>query len=327
MNFLINSPNVIKKKIRQLNFQKNVSVPKSEESPTIAKIRSSNGTKKLIDIFESAWIIENNKIDWWVTKEFTTENGFNNNYFKQNIHKNFDKIKLQELEKFVSEYLQELDKLKKKLTFMHDKLPGFMPFVLRNHNINVIGNISKITSLFSEKILDNFKCEGMTCAKVVEIVSQLIDDNEFYIYAEHMIITNSNKRLLDNFKFIVDQMRQKYRLDFNQLHCSDIIHMLIKWIEEVCNEYLKDPRINADEIAICMETETKLHNVLKFIEDAQKIGNIKEIAENNIEGIQKIYSILEKRDHECKKMLLLIPRFDDNAGYSQYPVIICFKKC
>ena len=292
----------VEERIEQLNFHQNIQLQfKPATSPTIELLIQNEKVKKTKEIYENGLLVNSKR----QTKIIEPK-------------KKHDHIKEQtfinDLIACEKQHLEKLQKTSSVFTKIIQQTSGYISKMVRDHHIGLSGFLEDIIDLHKLKILPKFEA-NKTFSGILRYMLQLIENNELYLYVSHSILYNSTLQWLDNYKIVLDAMYSKNGTYYNKLEIHDIIGHYKDWIDDVCYELSKDPRRNADDMALCMDVEIKLNRLMDAIDDGKKVACIKEISKNNIEAIDKMYQILAKKKVICHPMLILVPRHDCNYGY------------
>lgn len=307
-------------RIRLLTSQSSCQVNKDSSSPTLQDLREKtpNRVKKFSSIFEQKpWSLKVG-CNWWVNgvispKDLTqkTSEKFK---FPPPVPKFDDEAKMGEIVKLETDHLQQLDQLVAKLNSVVQNGVGFIPMKLRDNNFCLFGDLISILGLHKIVILPEMTKEGgRSCVVFMTLIIRLIDDGHFYCYVNHKMQERSIKKLYHE---CVPGLQQQPLL--NPFNILDAYH---DWISNVCNELMKHPTQNADDIAICIEAEKKLMDLLDVIADAGAVSNIAQISDVAIETHFKIYNHIKKREKISQPMLFLVPNKNFHFGY-RYPVSV-----
>lgn len=307
-------------RIRLLTSQSSCQVNKDSSSPTLQDLREKtpNRVKKFSSIFEQKpWSLKVG-CNWWVNgvispKDLTqkTSEKFK---FPPPVPKFDDEAKMGEIVKLETDHLQQLDQLVAKLNSVVQNGVGFIPMKLRDNNFCLFGDLISILGLHKIVILPEMTKEGgRSCVVFMTLIIRLIDDGHFYCYVNHKMQERSIKKLYHE---CVPGLQQQPLL--NPFNILDAYH---DWISNVCNELMKHPTQNADDIAICIEAEKKLMDLLDVIADAGAVSHIAQISDVAIETHFKIYNHIKKREKISQPMLFLVPNKNFHFGY-RYPVSV-----
>ncbi|CAG9802056.1 unnamed protein product [Chironomus riparius] len=314
MNFSWKPKVKVEDRIEQLNFHNNIQLQfKPATSPTIELLKKNEKVKKTKEIYENGLHVKglNAYADHWMVnskkQSKTTEPTKKHDHIKEQMF-------LNDLIACEIQYLEKLQKTSSIFTMIIQQTSGYISKMVRDHHIGLSGFLEDIIDLHKLKILPKFKA-NKSFSGVLRYMLQLIENNELYLYVSHSILYNSTLQWLDNYKIVLDSLYSNNGTYYNKLEIHDIIGLYKDWIDDVCDELSKDPLRNADDMALCMDIETKLDQLMDAIDDGKKVACIKEISKNNIEAIDKLYRILTRKKIICHPMLILVPRHDCNYGY------------
>ncbi|KAL7027579.1 hypothetical protein ACKWTF_005488 [Chironomus riparius] len=314
MNFSWKPKVKVEDRIEQLNFHNNIQLQfKPATSPTIELLKKNEKVKKTKEIYENGLHVKglNAYADHWMVnskkQSKITEPTKKHDHIKEQMF-------LNDLIACEIQYLEKLQKTSSIFTMIIQQTSGYISKMVRDHHIGLSGFLEDIIDLHKLKILPKFKA-NKSFSGVLRYMLQLIENNELYLYVSHSILYNSTLQWLDNYKIVLDSLYSNNGTYYNKLEIHDIIGLYKDWIDDVCDELSKDPLRNADDMALCMDIETKLDQLMDAIDDGKKVACIKEISKNNIEAIDKLYRILTRKKIICHPMLILVPRHDCNYGY------------
>lgn len=342
MSFLLSRRNgtnsLIGTRIQLLTSQQKVHSDK-DCSPTLKELREKekNRIQKFSDIFErKAWILKGNGPNWWLNERPLSPKSARSSTPKKSKVFVFppppsapakstiakpkvdDAIKLKKLLKIEEKHISDVRDLIHSLDELDWHAVGHNQSQIKENKYFVFGDLKIILDLHATivtKMSRIIKSNGK-CIELIKTIADLIDNGNFYCYVEHKMMEKTLK------KFRVDPL--VLIPNVNPLKMVEIYH---EWTSNLCNELIKRPLENADDIEICMEAEKKLTNLMDFIADAEDVTRITQVSEVPLDTQFKVYSILKRNEViVTTPMLLLIPNKHFKYGY-RYPVSFIKSKC
>lgn len=228
-------------------------------------------------------------------------------------------VKMQELRKIEAGHIAQLQHAIGVLDDIVCNGAGYVPMKLRDYNMSLTGDLKTIYGLhkivISPEISRNDANSEM-CIEFIKLIIRLIDDGHFYCYVIHKMLDKSLKKL---YKEIAHDSHESSNHNHN-LEPFAILDVYNDWITKFCDELMKHPIKNADNVAICMEAEKKLMELIDLVADAEDICRIAQVFEVPIEMHFKVLHIIKKQNRlKSQPMLLMIPRKTFRFGY-RYPV-------
>lgn len=194
---------------------------------------------------------------------------------------------------------------------------GFIAMKLRENKFCLFGSLKVIQGLHQKLILPQMLgAANGKCVDFIQILVNLIDDGHFYCYVSHKMLERSMKKLHGEHLLMI-----KTKVDTS--NPFDMLEIYRDWITNICNELMKHPTRFADDIAVCMEAEKKMNELIDVVTDAGAVSRIIQISETPTDVQFKVYSIIRKHDDDIlhEPMLLLIPKKNQKFSY-RYPVRI-----
>jgi hypothetical protein len=235
--------------------------------------------------------------------------------FVPKANDSYDKIRISELKEKEERYLEKLCEILEQFVNIEKNTSGFISMMIRNHTVSFAENIKEIIELHQLKVLRCLDRDDIDCGSVIEYLLTTLDNDDFYCYVNHAILFNTSYKWLDNFKLLINLVSFKSHVDVNHLDITDIIYSYKDWISNVMTELITQPRKNSDVIASALDVEKKFDDLLEIISDAEKVGCIKEVTNNNLKSLHKVYNFIEKGHTIVEPILVLFPRYDKIYGY------------
>lgn len=337
MSFLLSrrssTNSLIGTRIQLLTSQQKVSSDK-DCSPTLKDLREreKNRVQRFSDIFErKAWVSRGNGCNWWLNEKTASPTGARSSTPKKSavfifpgplsaptkpprvsVFKIDDIAKLRELLKVEQQHIEDIRYLILKLDCLDSSAIGQNQKKIRENKFCIFGDLKAIQKLHAVKIVPQMKRlikSNGKCVDFIKFIAKLIDDGAFYCYVKQKMMEKTLKQ------FRVDPLNSIPNM--NPLKMVETYH---EWISNVCNELIKRPAENSDDIAVCMEAEKKLTDLMDYIADAEEVTRITQVSEVPLEAQFKIYNIIKRNEQEVKSpMLMLLPNKHFKYGY-RYPV-------
>lgn len=222
--------------------------------------------------------------------------------------------KIKEILKIEQEHVAQLEQSMEELEKIVCNGVGFIPMKLRENSFCLFGDLKNIYGLHNIVILPELRRAvdgGESCSAFMELMIRLIDDGHLYCYVSHKMQERSIRKLYG--ECVLGLHQHQFLNPFNIL---DAYH---EFISNICNQLMKHPAHNADEISTCIEAEKKLMDLLDVIGDAGSVSHIAQVSDVAIETQFKIFNIIQKREKIAQPMLLVVPKKNFRFGY-RYPV-------
>lgn len=194
---------------------------------------------------------------------------------------------------------------------------GFIPMKLRENDFCLFGELKTIYGLHLIVVLPEITRATTgdgNCVDIVKLLLRLLDDGLLYCYVNHKMLERTTQKIYNECMFGLQM-----NADSSNFNPFVILHVYHEWIASFCDELMKHPGQNADDIALCMEAEKKLSDLIDVISDAANVSKIVQVAEPPIEAQFKVFSIVKKREEIKSPMLLMMPKKSLRFGY-RYPV-------
>lgn len=294
-------------------------------SPTLKDLREKNPNrvKKFLDVYESKpWCLKSG-VNWWLdgilsnvsTPKSTSKFGPSRQIPKR-VSVLDDAAKMREIQAMEREHVAQINHSINTINGIVTNSRGFVAMKLRENQFCLNGDLLNIYRLHKIVISPQIfgpASGGGKCIKFIEFLVQLIDDGHFYCYVRHKMLERSMKKILHDHVLTSCIFNQELAQPFKMLDGYQ------NWITNICNELMKSPTENADDIAVCMEAEKKLMDLIDVVTDAQAVSRITQIQQIPFEIQVKVFSIVRKHEEIQQPMLLLIPKKNKKISY-RYPV-------
>lgn len=290
-------------------------------SPTLKDLREKNPNRvrKFLDVYESKpWCMKTG-INWWLDEILPSDSTPRVKFSASHIipvrapplhnAKNMKEILLME-----QEHIAHLNRSIGIINAIVKNSRGFIAMKLRENQFCMFGDLKNVYGLHKIVILPKITAMAPNgkCIDFIRFLVQLVDLGHFYCYVRHKMMERSMRKLLIEHVFITELG------DLEPAKPFRILDVYYNWIENICNELMKQPTENADDIAVCIEAEKKLMDLMEVITEAQSVSRITQIQEIPFEIQVKVFGIV-KTHEEIKPMLLLIPKKNLKFSY-RYPV-------
>jgi hypothetical protein len=308
-------------------------------SPTLKDLREKekNRVKKFSDIFErQAWCLTGSGCNWWLNQTETSSPQVPKSstpkksgrfvyptppppsapsrtaFAKSKID---DGIKLKKLLRMEEDFVEKLRKLIDSLEGIDCGVFGYKETKIRENRFCLFGDLKAILSLHVDTIVPEMskiiETKGK-CIDFIQFLGKLVDDGLFYCYVSHKMMEKSSK------KFHNDLGGPNSLFNDHKMNPLKMLEVYHEWISNVCNELIKRPTENSDNIAACMETENTLTELMDKIADAENVQFITQVSEVPVEAQFKIFNIIKRNKHIeniTSPMLLLVPQKHKMNGY------------
>lgn len=310
--------NLVGAKMRRLLSFKSRSPVHNEATPILRNLREkrANRVKTVATIFEQEpWSLKIG-CNWWInglTSPMDLESKpLAELKFPAHTPRFNDEEKIKQIIKIEQEHVEHLEQLTARLNGVAEN-DGSIPRKIRDNSFCLFGDLKVIYGLHKTILPKMILAipDGRSCVAVLTLIIQLIDGGDFYCYVNHKIQEQTINRIYNE---LVPQLLEQPLLD-----PFSILDKYHDWISDVFNELMKHPLNNADDIAICIEAEKKLMELLDVIGDAGAVSHIAQVSDISIDMPFKIFRIIKMRREVTQPMLFLVPTKSIRNGY-RYPV-------
>jgi hypothetical protein len=294
--------------------------PKAEKncSPTLKELREQKNkrVKKFSDIFENqSWESKQNGVNWWLSEMLTSPHSVRSSTPKQSsvflfptpprVHrarlvftKSEEDTKLEKLLEMEEEHGSDLNEIVGHLNSSFTLTICFKQNKIREISQKIFEDV-KMMELLHEEIhakLSSIKKGNGDCVEFIEYLGDLIEDGRFECYIKHKMMEKTIKKFhnVDPLSFIPRT---------NPFKMLEIYH---EWTTNVCNELIKNPTKNSNEIRTCIETEKRLKNLMEELDGAGEVVRIKEVANIPLDKLVKLYE-LSRQGYRAPSSLFLLP--------------------
>lgn len=302
-------------------------------SPTLKDLRdkNQNQVQKCLAVYESKpWCLKTG-INWWLEKILPSASTPHRAESKFKLplqvpvraeklsYKLNDAAKMGEILAMERDHIANLNRSINIITGIVKDSIGFIAMKLRENQFCLFGDLKSIYGLHKIVILPQISgtVSKANCIEFISFLIQLIDDGHFYCYVQHKMQERSMRKTLLEHVFMAEG---DYLEPVKAFRMLDVYQ---NWITNICNELMKHPTENADDVAVCMEAEKKLMDLMDLITDAQSVSRIAQVQEIPFEIQVKVFSIVKKHEEIQKPMLILIPKKSQKFSY-RYPVSFNF---
>jgi hypothetical protein len=279
-------------------------------SPTLRDLRdkSDNLVKNRLELFEKKpWCLKTG-CNWWLSPKREAAFDFP---VKSSIAD--ESCKLNEILMAQERHVLELKNFMGKITEAVKCGRGFIAMKLRDYTFTLYGGLKTIYSLHKDVILPRMS-DRSKCIEIISLLLELIDEGHFYCFISHKILEKMMNKILTEYIFMVENpvtLPKPFR----------ILEFYYSWTSNICNELMKSPSGNSDDIAVCVEVEKKLIDLMDSVADAEAVTEIAQITDVPFEVQLKVFDILKKQEDIIDPILLLVPKKDFRVSY-RYPVIL-----
>ena len=306
---------LVEMRIHLLTSQHKVNIVKNC-SPTLKDLRekNANNVKTCSDIYEKKPWSWKTGCNWWIN-EWKPQN-VSPKVSLPSLAPNFnDAAKIKEMLRMEKDHISQLIRFIIHINGIIHDATGFIAMKLRENTFCLFGSLKDIHKLHKTIILPQMS-RTIKCIDLIKTLIQLIDDGRFYCYISHKMLEQSMKKLHNEHMFLVQH-------DVDKAKPFEMLEIYKDWITDVCNELMKNPTKNADDVSFCLEAEKKFDDLMDSIADAESVSNILQISAIPINVQFSVYSVIKKHNHEVldDPMLLLIPKKTTKFSY-RYPVRI-----
>lgn len=309
---------LVEMRIHLLTSQHKVNIVKNC-SPTLKDLREKNASKvkTCSDIYEKKPWSWKTGCNWWLNDwkpQSVLPKATPLNASLPSLAPNFDDAtKMKEILRMEKDHIAQLIRFIININGIIHDATGFIAMKLRENTFCLFGSLKDIHELH-KTIISPQMSRAIKCVDLIKALIQLIDDGRFYCYVTHKMMEQSMKKLHNEYLFLVQH-------DVDKAKPFEMLESYKDWITGVCNDLMKNPTKNADDVAVCLEAEKKFDDLMDSIADAGTVSNILQISAIPINVQFSVYSIIKKQKHEAlhDPMLLLIPKKTTKLSY-RYPV-------
>lgn len=292
-------------------------------SPTLKDLRDNKKhVKRLSDLFEQKPWCFNNGVNWWIDEKSAKSESCKEQKFvfkKETKSRSEDPeviddvIRMSEIYNMEMRYISELNMfINKTLSATEDA--GFIAMKLRENKFCLLGDLKTILQFHKIVILPQLTgtvTKGK-CMKFVNFINQLLEDGHFYCYISHKMLEKSMKKLHKRWFFSAPHTT-------GEMNPYKILESFHDWVTNICNELIKHPTKHSDDLAVCMEVQEKLMDLIDLIVEAELVTRISQVSDVSVEMQFKVFDIIRKNKEIVLPKLLLVPRKSIKFGY-RYPV-------
>lgn len=309
----------VEMRIKLLTSQQKSNVVKNC-SPTLKDLQEKKPSRveSISDIYEKKpWSHWKSGCNWWIDglhspQVLTRKDATISGIFRP-IPKLDDVAKMEDILKMEKDHIAQINKFLVHIDCTLNDVMGFIAMKLRENKFCLFGNLKIIYRLHKAVVLPQMLKTNGKCIDFVQALISMIDNDHFYCFVSHKMLERSMKRLHDEHLFMLQPKAVS-------LKPFEILEVYRNWITNVCNELMKYPTQNADDVAVCIEAEKKLNDLIDAIADAESVSHILQVSGTPIDVQFKVYSIIRKYDADIHEpMLLLIPNKNRKYSY-RYPV-------
>lgn len=273
-------------------------------SPTLKDLREKGSkVKKLSAVFEKKpWSIKSGECNWWLMGSATlSPQTLTPAVFK--FPESWDgSAQMMEILQREQEHVLELNEFIQKILAIVKDGRGYVSMKLREHRNNLIGELRTIYGLHNILILPTMTSHGSSCIKFVQFLIDIIDEGQFYCYIAHKMLEKMMTKLHNEYIFIAQH-------DYsNHVDPFKMLEFYKNWVSKICNQLLKSPTKYPDDLAICIDAEQKLTELLNQIADAETVTQIVEVRDLPHEINIKILDLVKKHQETCMPMMFLLPK-------------------
>lgn len=292
-----------------------------DSSPTLKDLREKNPSrvKRFSEIFErKPWSLKIG-CNWWLKSLSPKESPrkpppvFE---FPSPIAKFNGGAKMKKILEAEENHIEQLKRQIETITTAGQRGIGYFPMKLREYSFSLFADLKTIVGFHKIVILPQVKkslADG-SCVDFIKILIRLLDEDHFYCYVRHKMQERNMKMLHKEFL-----IPQGWRSDSFNLDHFKILSFYYTWISGVCDELMKHPAEHADDVAVCIDAEKKLMDLLDAVADAEGVSHISQVADVPFDAQFKVLDIIKRHEATHQPMLLLVPRKSIKFGY-RYPV-------
>ena len=321
MSFLLSrrslNNSLIGTRIQLLTSQKNAQIEK-ECSPTLKELRDQKKkhVKSFKQIFEGKTMEgkQNGHVNWWLSENILSPCNVRSSTPKKTsvfhfptpvechrarrvVTKTENELKIEKLLEVEREHGCDIDTI-----IGHLNKSFTLAICYKQKKISEISSLLfvdiKMMKSLHEEIyakMSNIEIKMESCVDFIQYLGDMIANGEFECYVRHKLMEKTIRKFhsADPLSFIP------------RTNLFKILQFYGKWTSNVRKELLKKTIQNRERIFTCIDTETKLKELLKKLDGAEEVTRIKQITSVPLEKLIKLYEII--RHNGSSRSLFLIP--------------------